>query len=61
MRELLLDGGLVREGIVDRKKLTTALSGKPSKVRQGSAELLHFIAAEAWLRRWRNQGWRAAA
>ncbi len=61
IRELLLDGGLVGEGIVDRKKLTTALSGKPSKVRQGSAEMLHFIAAEAWLRRWRNQGWRAAA
>ncbi len=61
MRELLLDGGLVREGIVDRKKLTTALSGKPSKVRQGSTELLHFISAEAWLRRWRNQDWRAAA
>jgi asparagine synthase (glutamine-hydrolysing) len=60
-RELLLDGGLVEKGIVDRKKLTTALSGKPSKVQRGQVELLHFIAAEAWLRRWRQQGCRAAA
>jgi asparagine synthase (glutamine-hydrolysing) len=61
MRDLLLNGSLVDQGIVDRKKLTTALSGKPSKVQQSTVELLHFIAAEAWLRRWRNQGWRAAA
>ena len=48
-------------GIVDRKRLTTALSGKPTKIQQSTVELLHFIAAEAWLRRWRSQGWRAAA
>ena len=60
-RDLLLEGGLVEQGIVDRKRLTTALSGKPSKIQRGQVELLHFIAAEAWLRRWRNQGWRAAA
>jgi len=61
LRELLLDGGLVEAGIVDRKRLTTALSGKPTKIQQSTVELLHFIAAEAWLRRWRSQGWRAAA
>ncbi len=61
VREILLDGALVREGIVDRRQLLTALSGKPSKVQAGSAALLDFIATEAWLRCWRNQDWRAAA
>jgi asparagine synthase (glutamine-hydrolysing) len=61
MRELLLDGALVREGVVDRKKLATALSGKPSRVRASVGELLDFVGTEAWLRRWRSQDWRAAA
>lgn len=61
MRELLLDGALVQEGLVDRKKLSLALSGKASKLRPGLAELLDFMGTEAWLRHWRNQGWRAAA
>jgi asparagine synthase (glutamine-hydrolysing) len=61
MRELLLDGALVREGVVDRKKLATALSGKPSRVRASVGELLDFAGTEAWLRRWRGQDWRAAA
>jgi len=61
IRELLLEGGLVREGVLDRQKLTTVLSGKASKIHPGEAELLDAVATEAWLRRWRNQGWRAAA
>jgi asparagine synthase (glutamine-hydrolysing) len=61
MRELLLDGALVREGVVDRKNLATALSGKPSRLKPSVVELLDFIGAEAWLRRCSNLGWRAAA
>jgi asparagine synthase (glutamine-hydrolysing) len=61
MRELLLDGALVQEGLVDRKKLALALSGKASRIRPGLVELLDFMGTEAWLRHWRNQGWRAAA
>lgn len=61
MRDLLLDGALVQEGLVDRNKLTVALSGKASKIRPGLAELLDFMGTEAWLRHWHNQGWRAAA
>jgi len=61
MREMLLDGALVQQGLIDRKKLALALSGKASKLRPGLAELLDFIGTEAWLRHWRNQGWRAAA
>lgn len=61
MRELLLDGALVREGVVDRKKLATALSGKASRLRASVGELLDFVGTEAWLRRWGSQERRAAA
>src|SRR6202043_586856 len=49
MRELLLEGALVREGVVDRKRLATALSGKASRVRASVGELLDFVGTEAWL------------
>jgi asparagine synthase (glutamine-hydrolysing) len=61
IRELLLDGALVGEGVLDRKRLVTALSGKVSQSCARAAEILDFVGTEAWLRRWRNQGWRAAA
>jgi asparagine synthase (glutamine-hydrolysing) len=61
LRELLLDGALVTEGLVDRNKLQTALSGKGTKIQYGLTELLEFAGSEAWLRHWHNQGWRAAA
>jgi asparagine synthase (glutamine-hydrolysing) len=61
IRELLLDGALVSEGVIDRKRLVTALSGKVSQSHSTAAEILDFVGTEAWLRRWRNQGWRAAA
>ena len=61
IRELLFEGVLVREGVIDRKKLTTVLSGKASKIQHSSAELVDLVGMEAWLRRWCNQGWRAAA
>jgi asparagine synthase (glutamine-hydrolysing) len=55
VRELLLDGALVREGIVDRGKLSIALSGRASRIQASSSELFDFIAAEVWLRRWQRQ------
>lgn len=61
VRELLLDGALVREGVIDRKKLMTVLSGKASKFQHSCAELVDLVGMEAWLRHWCNQGWRAAA
>jgi hypothetical protein len=51
--ELLLDGALVREGIVDRAKLAVVLSGKPGHIIQATTyELMTFIAIEVWSRRW---------
>jgi asparagine synthase (glutamine-hydrolysing) len=61
IRELLFDGALMQEGVIDRKKLTAVLSGKPSSLQHSSTELLDFVGMEAWLRRWCNQGLRAAA
>ena len=61
IRELLLDGALVKEKVVDRNRLVTALSGKVSQTQSTAGEILDFVSAEAWCRGWSNQGWRAAA
>ncbi|MGH8298867.1 MAG: asparagine synthase-related protein [Steroidobacteraceae bacterium] len=61
LRELLLDGCLVREGIVDRGRLAEALSGRATRLAAGSGELLEYAGIEAWLRRWGARVRRAAA
>jgi asparagine synthase (glutamine-hydrolysing) len=49
-RGLLLDGQLVREGILDRNQVESALAGRLSAT--GTLSALHdAIAVEAWLRR----------
>ncbi len=50
-RSLLLDGHLVREGLLDRSKLEAVLSGRLSGVDTHVNEIHHYIAIEAWLRR----------
>lgn len=52
VRELLADGFLVQQGILDRSKLARVLSGGPTRVASGSAELYDCFAAEVWARRW---------
>jgi len=52
LRDLLLDGLLVTEGLVDRDKLTAALSGRATSTQVTSSELLECMNAEAWLRQW---------
>jgi asparagine synthase (glutamine-hydrolysing) len=61
IRDLLLQGALVAERVVDRKNLAAALSGKPGKTQSNFGEILDLVGTEAWLLRWRNPGWRAAA
>jgi asparagine synthase (glutamine-hydrolysing) len=51
VRELLLEGALVSRGILDRRKLEAVLSGQPTRVATGPAELYECLGAEAWLRR----------
>lgn len=61
LRELLLDGALVREGIVDRGRLAEVLSGGATRIAAGSGEILEYAGFEAWLRRWEPILRRAAA
>src|SRR6185437_8548178 len=61
LRELLLDGALVREGIVDRARLAEVLSGRATRIAAGSGELLEYAGLEAWLSRWGAGVRRAAA
>ena len=49
-RELLLDGRLVREGLLDRSKVEAVLAGRLSGPGAYQGEIHHHIATEAWLR-----------
>ena len=60
LRDLLIDGLLVREGIVDRDKLTAVLSGRATSIPVTSSELLECLSAEAWLRQWGKHARQAA-
>lgn len=51
-RELLLDGQLVRERILDRARLAAALSGRPTRRGGGNVEIYGYLSLEAWLRQW---------
>lgn len=56
LRELLLDGALVRAGIVDRTRLAEVLSGRATRIASGPGELLEYAGVEAWLGRWGHCG-----
>lgn len=51
VRELLLDGHLVGQGMVDRAQLEIALSDRPTSTQTYAAEIHTCVAIEAWLRR----------
>jgi len=53
-RELLLDGQLVREGLLDRSRVAEVLSGRPTRIASGNAELYGCLSMEAWLRQWQH-------
>jgi len=62
VREMLLDGLLVREGILERARLEECLSGKRSPTDFEYNEILHeHLSIEAWLRRGSELQARAAA
>ena len=50
-RSLLLDGHLVRQGLLDRKKVEAALAGRVSASIGYVSEIHECIAIEAWARR----------
>jgi asparagine synthase (glutamine-hydrolysing) len=51
-RDLLLQGALVRERILDRARVAEVLSGRPSKTAASNVELYGCLSIEAWLRQW---------
>ena len=50
-RELLLDGQLVRHGLVDRRKVEAVLSDRPTTLAAHTAEIHIYLGIEAWLQR----------
>lgn len=50
-RDLLLDGHLVRHGLLDRQKVDAALTGRLSSLGGNAGEIHNFVAIECWLRR----------
>jgi asparagine synthase (glutamine-hydrolysing) len=50
-RELLLDGHLVRRGLLDRRKVEAALAGRLSAADGHVGEIHQGMAVEAWLQR----------
>ncbi len=62
VRELLLDGLLVRHGILERGRLEQCLSGKRAPTDYEYNQILHeYLSIEAWLRRGSELHARAAA
>ncbi|MGC4075831.1 MAG: asparagine synthase C-terminal domain-containing protein [Rubrivivax sp.] len=51
-RALLLDGELVRRGLLDRARVEEALSGRPTPLVSHVSQLHVYIGIEAWLNRW---------
>ena len=62
VRETLLEGLLVKEGLLDRRRVETALAGEHAEVGTEAKELVAVhLSTEAWLRNWSVSGQRAAA
>ena len=59
VRELLLDGELIKRGILDPKRMTTALSLAPTRDTSHVAEVFGYLSTEVWLQQARE--WRSAA
>ena len=53
-RSMLLEGELVRRGLLDRAKLEEVLSGRPTALAGPISQIHALIAVEAWLARWRR-------
>jgi asparagine synthase (glutamine-hydrolysing) len=51
-RELLLDGRLVRERILERDQVAEVLTPGPARFGSGNAQLYGCLSTEAWVRQW---------
>jgi asparagine synthase (glutamine-hydrolysing) len=53
VREMLLEGQLVRQKFIDRTKLEAVLSDHPTRTASGDTEVYDYLNVEAWLQRFR--------
>ena len=60
-RSMLLDGEMVRRGLLDRVRVEEALSGRPTTLPIPSGQLHLYLGIEAWLNRWSERPRHAAA
>lgn len=54
IREVLLDGVLVRERLLCRAALEKALSNQPTKDTAGTSEIFVHLSTETWARNWQS-------
>lgn len=52
MRDSLLNGALVNEGLLDRSALKQVLSGEPTRIASSLNELYWYLCTEAWISPW---------
>jgi asparagine synthase (glutamine-hydrolysing) len=55
VRELLLDGELVKRGILDRKRVEACLSGALTRHKAHATEVFGYFCTEAWLLNWTSR------
>jgi len=54
LKEVLLEGRLMREGVLNRGAVEASLSSTPAKAAACAMELLDLFTVEAWLSNWRS-------
>jgi asparagine synthase (glutamine-hydrolysing) len=59
-RQMLLDGELMRRGMLDRAATESALSHRVNPGASEVGEIHFFLAIEAWLQRWTSRRARTA-
>jgi asparagine synthase (glutamine-hydrolysing) len=60
VREFLLDGLLVREGLLDKHRLAEALADQPTKSKFHEGVIIKQMYNEAWLRSWMQSDYATA-
>jgi hypothetical protein len=60
MRDLLMNGELVRLGLIDGLRLQQLVSGRPSGIVKGLTKVFHYVAIETWLTIWSRHGTRSS-
>lgn len=54
LREQLLDGELMKDGYLDRRKVEQCLALDDPSMQVRASSLLSYLSAELWLQQWRN-------